>query len=462
MANEQELEAIAQQVEAVKARVPAIQKGVEELKSSPKEAGITADELETTPEFPAVSFDDTTPTTAIDAGAQIGTDSQALIDMAKENQAREDKLRQQQLDLIAQMEPDQTLESKIQELEEEEGLAEKRAQLTAQLAKVAEIRKKIDTLSVQQQQEIDREWTRPVAEFTIRSAIGETNRLYESQKAYLSVQMGYEAAIAQAQQGNINEANKTIDRMANAFVFDLENQRKQYEYIYQFNSDWISALSQERRSMFNMAYQETVRNEENARQDFKDKMSLVIDAANQGADLGLTTDQIGKMSMEELTNFYSQKVSATKGVATTLPGTAGERIRVGEAQERSDIENALTDTLGIDMSKWQGIPYKFPEARTSADLQTYLDLRGQSSMSPSEFDDRFGHFLSPEDQALVDVKIGEEEEVTKRYTAANIPPDIMSDVVDDINRGATLEQLIKEYTEVSTSFLQSTYSNLKY
>jgi len=61
------------------------------------------------------------------------------------------------------------------------------------------------------------------------------------------------------------------------------------------------------------------------------------------------------------------------------------------------------------MKGWKGIPYKAPEYTSTG---AYLDERAKAPISASQFDDRFGHLLSPEDKENLGIT-GVEKPLTK-------------------------------------------------
>ena len=93
------------------------------------------------------------------------------------------------------------------------------------------------------------------------------------------------------------------------------------------------------------------------------------------------------------------------------------------------------------------------------DPYSYLRLRADSTLSPSEFDARFGHFINPDpkSQELVGLK----QQTGTLYNSKNIPTNIRNEVVDDLTnvKNLTLNELMAAYPEVDTTYLTDLFNN---
>jgi hypothetical protein len=149
--------------------------------------------------------------------------------------------------------------------------------------------------------------------------------LYDSKKAYLSVQLAAEVALAQAYQGNLQAAQSLIQDSIEAFTFDYQERRRRYEILFNYYQDEVKNLKQEQRDILNKAYQESVRQEENAREDARYKLNLWVNAAKDGVYLNYS--DLLKMSIEDATRLYAEKIATQQqNIGKTDSGIPTEKV----------------------------------------------------------------------------------------------------------------------------------------
>jgi len=143
--------------------------------------------------------------------------------------------------------PEKTYQEALEETMKQYGIPEKLDKLQAQAAKVAQLQGKMSQLDVQMTAEIDKQYQRRVPMPEIEAAIDEIKRDYTIRKAYLAAQLNAEAAVMQAYQGNLAEAQNLVKMAVNAYAADLEMERRNYEVLFDYYSDFISDLTNEQR-----------------------------------------------------------------------------------------------------------------------------------------------------------------------------------------------------------------------
>ncbi|HPQ42938.1 MAG TPA: hypothetical protein PKZ42_01825 [Syntrophales bacterium] len=102
---------------------------------------------------------------------------------------------------------------------------------------------------------------------------------------------------------------------------------------------------------------------------------------------------------------------------------------------------------------------KGEDGYVSTDVYKTERAKINSVSGREDFDKMYAYLLNPNDktaQAFVK-KIEEEDENENRFTASNIPQDVLLDLMEDIDGGASLQQIIKAYPDVSTSYLNTLY-----
>lgn len=203
-------------------------------------------------------------------------------------------------------------------------------QVQAQNIKVATIQGDITKLEVQYLNDVEREKARQVAMPVIDVAVNERTRKYQSERAYKVAEMSAEAALMQAYQGNFNAARSLVSDAVNAYTYDIQQQRSDFDTIFSVYGDWINSLDTRDRQLLEDARADLKTQEANTREDYLSKLDLMTDAAGKGVNLGVSISDAKKMSLEEMTNLYQTKVSV------------GVKAKVGEFtdQEKRKLEQA--------------------------------------------------------------------------------------------------------------------------
>ncbi|MHA1400053.1 MAG: hypothetical protein ACTSQE_06875 [Candidatus Heimdallarchaeaceae archaeon] len=292
--------------------------------------------------------------------------------------------------------PEESYEDKKAALMEELGIKVESDLVKQQNIKVATLQGDLNKIELQQREEIDRAYDRPTAMPNIRAEISEINRAYDRKKAYKAVEISSQVAILQAYQGNLNMSYDSLDSAIKGWMWDYEENRKRWEVMYDYHSDYLDDLTADHRKIYDMAYDSAVRKEKEAKESADYKRGLWADAAQRGVYLNM--NEILDMTDDEAADLYAKKVAAVEGAE----GTTGD-------VEAKRIEEHLLLGAGED---GKVNPY------------TYLEQRTAAKMHPAEFDRRFAHLLSPIEQENLGIKDVEEKEgekfIDEEYIRSNL------------------------------------------
>jgi len=102
----------------------------------------------------------------------------------------------------------------------------------------------------------------------------------------LAAQLSAEAAVMQAYQGNLAEAKSLVTSAVNAYAADLEMERRKYEAVFNYYSDFVSDLTNEQRRILEQGYQEALRKEQEVKKEKTDVLNLML----QYPEAGITVD----------------------------------------------------------------------------------------------------------------------------------------------------------------------------
>ena len=293
---------------------------------------LDASNLGNVPKLPDIPYSEYTPTDANDSVSKTYTEAKAittsndilldrLADVDKKIEATETKKKSWLEKRFA--EPEETYEDKRAALMKELGIKEESELVKQQNVKVATLQGDLDKIELQQREEIDRAYDRPTAMPNIRAEINEVNRAYDRKKAYKAVEISSQVAILQAYQGNLNMSYDSLDSAIKGWMWDYEENRKRWEVMYDYHSDYLDDLTAEHRQIYDMAYDSAVREEETAKESSDYKRELWANAAQRGVYLDF--NDMLNMTDDEATDIYAKKVAgAGTGWATGTPTSRKE------------------------------------------------------------------------------------------------------------------------------------------
>lgn len=277
---------------------------------------------------PIINYGDSKPESANNAVSNsysnakaVTTSTDILLKRLDDLEAERDAARTEKQGWLEKMtaKPEQSYEEKRAALIKETGITEESELVKQQNIKVATLQGDLDKIELQQREEIDRAYDQPTAMPNIRAEANEINRAYDRKKAYKAVEISSQVAILQAYQGNLNMSYDTLDTAIKGWMWDYEENRKRWEIMYDYHSDYLDDLDTDSRKIYDMAYDSAVRDEETAREDADYMRNLWIDAGNKGVYLNF--NDMLNMTKDEATDMYAKAVSATGGEAGWATGT---------------------------------------------------------------------------------------------------------------------------------------------
>lgn len=177
-----------------------------------------------------------------------------------------------------------------------------------QSVKVAALQGEIDKINVLQLQEIDRARAQlaNVPTYIIDRQENQINREYASQKAYKAAELGGEAALLKAYSGNLTEARNLANDAVNAYTYDIQQKRADFDSLYNIYGDWIASLDKEQKSILDNARTEAIRQEDNAKKDAAQVMEWALKYPNAGIKI---TDTLAKANEKAMAVAPTEKPS---------------------------------------------------------------------------------------------------------------------------------------------------------
>ena len=162
-------------------------------------------------------------------------------------------------------------------------------------------------------------------QYSLQFATGEANRvskLHAIKQAGVSAEIGAKTALMQAYQGNITTARTLISDVVSAMQYDDKMKLTGITSFMDANQDFINNLDKSQQNLVNDIKDYWTNKTKTDEQDYRDKLDLIVSAAGKGVNLGVGVADVKKMSLEEITNLYQEKVSGVAGKRTEIIGTA--------------------------------------------------------------------------------------------------------------------------------------------
>ena len=370
-----QLKAIEESLAKIKASIAAATKGTEELVVR-KKAGevitpqtvltsITSEQLRGEVPLPDLSKLPPADTKGIDTAYTNATSTSQLLQqqLAQQQKEREEMekslagagatgatLWQKMLSLAGQkptVEAQKTLAEQQAKYEVPEWLEK----VQAQNVKVAQIQGDITKLDVQRQTEIDRAYTLGMPMAYIQSNINEIDRVRNSKKAYKVAEMSAEAALMQAYQGNLSEARGLVADAVNAYTYDIQQQRSDFDYVFNVYGDWINGLEAKDRQILEDTRADLIRQEEITRTEKTNLMNLMLQYPEAGITITDTLERATEkaraaiVATPDLLSISEAKslgvpYGTTRQQALGITPPSGEGITGFTAQEQRKLEQA--------------------------------------------------------------------------------------------------------------------------
>ncbi len=299
---------------SVSPKIREIGKKIEEIKLKTKEIGkeverISADKIKETIELPEIPDELSKPKDALESVDKIKSTTsvytsyvQGLIERHKEIMKRLEETEKERKSFLEKLtaKPEKTREEKLEELRKEYGIPEKIEEIEKQAMKVAKLQEEIERLDLQRRQEIEAQYQRRVAMPVIESAVREINREYSFKRAKLAVELGAQAAVLEALQGNLETARNLIRESISAYMYDIEEERRRYEAFFDYYSDVYESLEREEREIIDQAYQTLLQREQEIKAEKEQVGELMIQYPNAGITVDDSLDEARRKVAEWL------------------------------------------------------------------------------------------------------------------------------------------------------------------
>lgn len=215
-------------------------------------------------------------------------------------------------------------------------------QTQAQSVKVAALQGEIDKINVQEQQEIDnaRQQLANIPTYIVDRQVNEISRKYASQKAYKAAELSGEAALLQAYSGNLGEARNLANDAVEAYVYDITQEREDFDNLYNLYGDWIDSLDKESKDILYNARQEIIDEEKNTRTEKMQVMDWMIKYPEAGIKISDTLENSAKKASEWNINNPKTETTTSYKDWTLAGGQSGTGMTYSEWLTRKDSNNS--------------------------------------------------------------------------------------------------------------------------
>ena len=245
----------------------------------------------------------------------------------------------------------------IEDLWEEHGITDLLEDSKQQALKIAKLQGDLDRLGIMELTEIDRARNQVanIPTYIIDRQTTAIQREYAIQKAYKSAELGAEAAVLQALNGNLQNARALVGDIVDAAVYDLTQKRADFDNMFNFFGNWISSLEDKQQQILVDARNEAIRQEDIAREETYWKLEQMIENPKAGIKTTDTLEQV------------AEKVGQAAGVTTTTqkwynPDSgqvyfgstppAGNWINYGTTQTQGTGDKYYNTETGEEYDSW--------------------------------------------------------------------------------------------------------------
>jgi len=256
------------------------------------------------------------PTSVVRANQNIFTTSQGITgvlqQMWEQQQKALEEAQKQQAGLVAKFKEWIGKQPSVEEVVERERqrwqVPQTFEKIQALIPEISSLQEQINQLNVREQQALLNAEQRLAPMEFIRGEQALIQRQYAIERSALSAELGAKTALAQMYQGNISLARSLISDTIQAMTYDIQQKRQDFEFFYNANRDYIKTLEAKQQNVFNNILQQLREEEERKREEYQQKLQLILDAAAKGVNLGLSTEQLKEMSLEEVSGIYAREV----------------------------------------------------------------------------------------------------------------------------------------------------------
>ncbi len=138
----------------------------------------------------------------------------------------------------------------------------------------------------------------------------------------------------------MTEARNLATDAVNAYTYDVQQKRADFDSLYDTYGDWITSLDKDQQSILDNARQEAIREEDNAKKDATSVMELMLKYPNSGIKITDTPLQATTKAQLEAATQLATKTGIASLTQSEKEGLASELV---EVQKYPDKETAQID-----------------------------------------------------------------------------------------------------------------------
>ena len=180
-----------------------------------------------------------------------------------------------------------------------------------------------------------------------------------AERAMVAADLNMKLSQAQLAQGNLMMARSFVNDAITAVMFDVQQKRQDFEFMYNMNRDWYNDLRQDQKDLMDRSFALIVREEERQRTEHDEVGKLMLQAVGAGVRIGDTLDE----AREKVAEWQrtQPKVFEAPRTMTTAQGimqwdpVQGRRVSTGLQPFRAPAVGAKIDISDIQ----KGIPPEF-------------------------------------------------------------------------------------------------------
>ena len=233
------------------------------------------------------------------------------------------------------------------------------SKVQAQNIKVAQIQGDITKLDTERQTEIDRAYSRAMPMSYIRGEVNEINRTYNSKRAYKVAELSAQAALMQAYQGNLTAARSLVADAVNAYVYDIQQKRSDFDTIFNIYGDWVNSLEAEDRNLLEQKRADLEREEERVRTEKTNVMNLMLQYPEAGITLEDTVEEATEKASKWQAAQPAEAEYSAAELATARAIIAGtDSLDNYSGSTRMRIQGAIEYLKGEEVVPTEAVTWK--------------------------------------------------------------------------------------------------------
>jgi hypothetical protein len=279
--------------------------------------------------------------------------------------------------------------------EDKYGVTESLAEVKLQSEKVAQMKKAIENLDLQRQNELDVANTRLASMTSIQAEKNAINERYDSQRVKLVGDYNIEAAILAAKSNNLSEANNLVQYAVQAYTADITAEINRFNNLYSLASDWIDSLDAQEKSILDDAKAELERERDLETTRLNNVLNLKLQYPNAGINPTDTLEQANQKA-EDWTK-KNPTISQILGSAETgytmydkYGNVIGTKSGVDETKDNPTIFDSLMqgvidaggDIYGAVEAANELAQFQYGRSLSISEMNNLLSIA--SSMTPIE------------------------------------------------------------------------------